>query len=231
MAAMSLTPIQRLPFSRTANIGVSGITSERLLREFKRHLSKKKVGETKRKFAEADLVIIDVSRNDYWKNIRPTQTVNNIRRLVKYLSKQTSLNSKVPPLVVVTTPAPTTRGFQRPFIQEVTRLLLKLNSSKFPVHIRFDRLSTKYISEDGLHPTKQGYKKMGKMVLKYLNGKAQKYSARKAKDSDGDGVYDKAETLRFGTSPDLSDTDGDLASDGVELFTLGTDPLVVDQTP
>ena len=152
---------QRLAFSRTANIGVSGITSQRLLREFKKNLKKNKVGPTKKKLAEADLVIIDVSRNDYWKDVRPAQTVTNIRRLVKFLSKQAPLDSKVPPLVVVATPTPTTRGFQSPFIREVTRLLLKLNSSKFPVHVRFDKVKTKFISGDGLHPTKAGYKKNG----------------------------------------------------------------------
>ena len=72
---------------------------------------------------------------------------------------------------------------------------------------------------------------MGKILLKYINGKAIKYSTKKAKDTDADGVYDKAESLRFGTDPNLADSDGDLYSDGDEIFTLGTNPLIPDAPP
>lgn len=46
-------------------------------------------------------------------------------------------------------------------------------------------------------------------------------------DSDGDGVSDSAELLRYGTSPVNADTDADGEHDGTEI-TLGSDPLRVD---
>lgn len=45
-----------------------------------------------------------------------------------------------------------------------------------------------------------------------------------SRDTDGDGLTDKAESL-MGTDPDVADTDGDGTSDGDEV-TAGTDPLV-----
>jgi hypothetical protein len=47
-------------------------------------------------------------------------------------------------------------------------------------------------------------------------------------DSDGDGVADRDEVMRYGTDPDLADTDSDGLDDYVEIFVTGTDPLDTD---
>lgn len=47
-------------------------------------------------------------------------------------------------------------------------------------------------------------------------------------DSDGDGLSDGDEVFKYRTDPSQSDTDGDGLSDGIEIIMRGTDPLKID---
>lgn len=50
-----------------------------------------------------------------------------------------------------------------------------------------------------------------------------------AKDSDGDGLDDKVEIVKYQTKPSVADTDGDGLKDGIEISYLGSDPLNSDE--
>src|SRR5690606_6335664 len=91
--------------------------------------------------------------------------------------------------------------------------------------LRLDRLQTKFISSDNLHPSSRGYDKLSTMISRFLQKKVKKKMLRKRRDTDSDGVYDIGERLLFKTSPHLADTDGDGFDDGQELFELFSDPL------
>ncbi len=60
--------------------------------------------------------------------------------------------------------------------------------------------------------------------LPLRNGKKIKISFKKA-DTDGDGLTDYEELLKFGTNPRVADSDHDGLLDGEEVKTYGTDPL------
>ncbi len=47
-------------------------------------------------------------------------------------------------------------------------------------------------------------------------------------DEDGDDIYDRFETSKFGTNPRKKDSDDDGLSDGKEVFIHETDPLTAD---
>ena len=209
---------------RFTETGVNGITTAKLLSNFKRFLPRGKT--TYKRTINSDILIIDVGRNDYWRNVPPSMVVRNIKRLVKFLKKALVEDEiESPPKIFVSALLPTKRGFQAPFIREVNRLLLKQKGAKLPVYLRFDKVSSSVVGADGLHPTARGYKRIAKFLTKFLKGAAQNKMRKNRKDTDADGVYDFFETNRYGTDPEAFDTDGDAKSDGTEIFTDGTDPL------
>ena len=215
--------------STIGNLGVAGVTSGRLLRLFKRNLTKRRSGTTQERSVNSDLLIIDVGRNDYWENWSPSITVRNIRRLVKFLRKELGTSGISEPFIAVTTLIPTSRSFQRPFIDEVNKLLLEQKSKALPVYIRLDKLSSGILSEDGLHPSSNGYNIITKKVRRSINKRLQKLSLKSRIDTDSDGIYDYFEAgVRFQTDPTLLDTDLDELSDGEEIFDYLTDPSEAD---
>ena len=200
------------------NIGVPGITSARLLRNFKRDINKSSIiKRTKR----IDVAIIDVGRNDYWDGTPPSYTVRNIRRLKKFLKNNLENKYGVAPLVLVAALIPNNRSFQRPFINAVNKRLFALENNL----VRFDKLNKNLIASDGLHPSPRGYRKMTELFTNFINGKLQTLLSERRPDSDLDGVFDLFETDKFGTDPLIADTDGDTFNDGEELFNTNSNPL------
>jgi len=214
-----------LPGATVSNLGVPGVTSGGLLRGFKKHLNQPVPGATQRKTIRSDIIVIAVGVNDYWAKEPASRTVTNIRRLVRYLRTALKKKDGVAPLVVVATLTPNGRDFQQPFVTEVNRLLLKLDSSSLPVDIRFDLLEPSILSADGLHPDGAGYDVMATLAAGYLTGEAQELCRSARVDSDDDGIYDLFEIRSFQTDPTRADSDGDTVSDGDEVFTHRTDPL------
>jgi len=156
---------------------VPGITTSVLLRSFRSRLSTTKSNITKEKIFGADVVIIDVGRNDYWKHADANATVRNIARLASYFGHIIELANGHRPLLVVATLLPTTRLYQRPFIDSVNLKLiarsaslakltaklptnvsnaqaavdisLPVPSERFSTGIRFDKLPTTVLGKDG----------------------------------------------------------------------------------
>lgn len=190
---------------RFTETGVNGVTTARLLSNFKRFLPRHKT--TYNRSINSDIMIIDVGRNDYWQKVQPSMVVRNIKRLVKFLkSNLVDDRADAAPKIFVSALLPTKRSFQAPFIREVNRLLLKQKGAKLPVYLRFDKLSQNIVGEDGLHPTARGYTKIASFLTKFINGTAQKQMAKSRKDLDSDGIYDFFETNRYGTDPEVADT-------------------------
>jgi lysophospholipase L1-like esterase len=216
---------QHFPRAATVNYGIRGITSGGLLRNFISNLHRKGRNGIKQQLRNSDIVIIDVGRNDYWDETSPGSVVRNIARMVEVIREFVAGTGETVPFVVVTTLVTNARSFQKPYVDEINRLLLHYRSSKLPVQIRFDGMSSSLLGGDGLHPTSEGYDYLAGVVLKFLKGHGQELMAARRRDRDADGIYDLFEREKFDTDPDSPDTDGDGLSDGQEVFELLTDPL------
>lgn len=200
---------------------VSGILLSRLIRAVPRMNSNHPESD----MHDTDIIIIDVGRNDFWKDNYPPRTVGNIKRIVSLFATQLSKGGKTPPVIAVNTLATTNRVFQAGFIENVNFQLLEQRSNLLPVFIRMDKLRSSLISHDGLHPNSSGYDKMAQIIKDYLTGKGKSRALAICRDNDSDGIFDKFEASKFGTNPALADTDSDGYSDGDEVFTYHTDPV------
>lgn len=162
------------PDASIQNLGVPGITSEQLYRNYKYIFDRGSHGPTWAALQRADIIILDVGRNDFWAQNPSFEVARNVKRLVGLLRSHLSQDPNYPaPAFGVTRLAPTNRSFQASFISAVNRELLKLKSSTFPVEIRADTLNRKYLRRDGLHPSSRGYDGLAEITAAWINGNGQ----------------------------------------------------------
>lgn len=203
--------------------GIPGVHTDGLLRALQREFDYGN-SDVIKKFRNADVIIIDVGRNDYWSESHSAgETARNIKRLVEFFRTEMDARGVKPELVVATL-LPTHRYIQGYFIRSVNDTLLTYKSKDLPTSLRFDRVSPAVLSEDGLHPSSKGYSRIANFIKKYIENDLQRILRRKLKDDDADGIYDKFER-RYSTDRHNPDTDFDSYLDGEEVFELDTNPL------
>ncbi len=217
------------PTSELHSLGYPGITTAQLLRFYKRLFKTRPEGPEALSIGTADILIIDVGRNDYFNRNSSTLTVTTIRRLVSFLTTETKKRFGFSPLIVTTILTPTAREFDKGFVEQVNMVALKTRTNKYlPAYLRFDLMSPALLSDDGLHPSSAGFDLLGILAEEYIRDDAQRRSSALRRDGDNDGIFDLFEKIRYGTSTQLADSDGDLLSDGEEVFKYGTDPRATD---
>jgi len=215
----------QFPKSKISQLGYPGITSARLLSFYKKLFTKKPNSTTAKALANADLIIVDVGRNDYFNQNPPELTVTTIKRLMTFLASELKTRYSTTPIFVNTVLLPTTRSNERSFIDTVNSELIKLRSNKFPAYLRFDLVPSELIGTDGIHPTSAGYDAITTLAQEYILDDAQQRALAARPDRDSDGIYDLFERTRYLTDPSVADTDGDTIKDGAEIFRCKTDPL------
>lgn len=229
-----VTRVEALPEFQSATIsaiGLSGYSSFEILIEVQRSLALSNPNRLKRNLTDLDLLIIDLGRNDFFVNIPASGTVKNLQSIVKVINQRLGHGAKLPPLIAIAklaSTSPSSRPLQRKFISSVDSILSRSKSALLPVRIPFETLPTSQLSPDGLHPNPNGHGTLAKIAADYILGDAQQESLSKRPDSDGDGVYDIAETTIFQTDKTNSDSDGDSLSDLDEIFSFKTNPLSLD---
>ena len=206
---------------RVENLGVPGITSSQLLRDLIQNSNQQ---ITHKKLRNADIIIIDVGRNDFWKNATPESVARNIQKLIRQLTPIMKEKGGVPYFVVATL-VPTKRSFQQPFVDGINSALLRFKSRRLPTNLYFHKLPNTVISDDMLHPSSKGYRRIAKFTEKYLKGRAQVAMAKQRPDNDFDGIFDLFEDTKFFTDKYNPDTDGDSFTDFEEIFIHKTNPL------
>jgi lysophospholipase L1-like esterase len=217
------------------NLGVPGITSYRLLQDFRQNLNKKGSGITKKRSKESDAIVIAVGVNDFWDYYYDPEghpisfTIRNIKRLVKVLKNELKTNDQYPEVFVATilpvAPVNEIRILQTEFVAELNQELLKYQSKYIPVSLRLDQISPTVLGEDGLHPTSNGYDVISNYVVDFIEHDFLTKLKKRHRDHDRDGIYDVFELPLFGTDELSPDTDGDTYTDGQEVFNLKSDPL------
>jgi len=216
-----------LPELDFVNLAVLGLRTRELLLQIDNAFKNDKPESTKEALLDADIVILDVGRNDRWLFGTPEATYRNLKRATSNIKKYTDKIQGYSPLVVTAVMLLPNRGSQGPWMKALNSIILKSSSIKSPSDLRFDLVSKRLLNKDQLHPSPAGYSSLAKTLVTYLKKKLPARMRSLRPDTDQDGVPDILETNRFGTSPDLADTDGDLISDGDELFVNGTDPLTI----
>lgn len=217
-----------LPKINFVNLGVPGMRTRELLLLLAGAYKDGTDPETKLAIDEADIVILDVGRNDRWLFGTPGEAYRNLKRARTIIKKEVTKVKGLPPLVVTAVMMLPNRGSQGPWMKDLNSIILKKNNAKDPSDLRFDLVSKRLLSSDQIHPTPAGYTSLASTLVKYLTKKLPSRMRAQRPDSDKDDVPDVLEVNVFGTDPSLPDTDGDSRSDGDELFIGHTDPLIAD---
>jgi lysophospholipase L1-like esterase len=218
---------QANPESTMLNLGDPGTTARRLFRTIRRN-TKRGTPKVIQRLRNADMFMLEVGTNDYWKGTPPKTIVRSIKKTLEYLKNWYEEQGSVVPLFVIGTVPPTKRGYQNPYIRYVNQALLAAKSSQFPVEVRFDKFSPSIIGQDMLHPSARGYLRMSRKVQRWMDRRGTARSLANRHDNDGDGLYDELEAQYFSTDPLVADSDGDGLLDGAEILTYETNPVVND---
>jgi len=163
--------------------------------------------------ADADFAIILEGINDYWQPSRDSAVTRSNLLAIKTSAERVGAITLLAKLTDVR------RDIQKSWVGYVNTKIDPYTS------IDFFSLGTGIISGDLVHPNANGYQAMANLVAPIL---LQLSNANRPIDTDGDGVYDWAESTKYGTNPNLVDSDGDGLSDAEELFVYGSSPLLVD---
>jgi lysophospholipase L1-like esterase len=203
------------------NFGKPGGQTRDLIKDIQQAFDGRGSAIFKDALLRADLVVVDTGRNDRWLFEPPASTLRNLKRISRSIKTNVSNAGGITPLVVTAVLMYPNRGSQAPWVKELDTLIAKSSSSSSPADLRFDSVSKKLLSADQIHPTSKGYAAMAQVFVKYLTTLFRTHVSEQRSDSDGDGLYDELENLRFGTSPSNPDTDEDGIKDGQDPSPVG----------
>lgn len=161
----------------------------------------------------ADIVILDIGRNDWWKFGPPLATWRNLKRIRELIQLKVEAVTGHKPFVVTAQLMGANRTGQGAWVAELVKLIAANNKSSAPTDLRFYSVSKKLLG-DRVHPSSLGYDLLTKVLALYLRVTLPKHVALVMRDLDEDGLYDEFEAEKFGTDPKKADTDGDGIVDG-----------------
>jgi lysophospholipase L1-like esterase len=205
---------ERFPDATFHNLGEGGATVTDLIFDLERGFSGRGHRRLVTAVTTADLIVVDVGRNDQWRFKTPLATRRNLKRVHDIIQSNVKNLTGHKALVVTALLMIPKRLRQAPWIGELNGLLRSSNGTYAPTDLRFDTVPKRYLSEDRIHPTSRGYEKLASVFISYLRLKFPSHVRNIRPDRDRDGLYDEFESERYGTLPTRADTDGDGARDG-----------------
>jgi hypothetical protein len=161
----------------------------------------------------ADIVILDIGRNDWWNFGPPLATWRNLKRVREVIQTKVAVVTGHYPMVVTAQLMGANRTGQGAWVAELVRIIAANNKSTAPTDLKFNAVGKKFLA-DRVHPTSLGYEQLTKVLTLYLRVTLPKHVAIFRRDADKDGLYDEYEKEKFGTDPENPDTDGDGIVDG-----------------
>lgn len=204
----------RFPDVTFHNFGVAGQMTPFLLVELQQAFKGRGTPGLAEAIVKADLIVIDEGRNDSAMGKMPSKTARNLKRASELIRGFVKGATRRNPLVVTAVLTPALRSKQSSFVRQLESLIARTSSWIMPADLRFDKLPTKLLARDGLHPTSDGYEKLALVFSRYLRETYADHAHRLHPDVDQDGLYDMYERWRFGTDPRNPDSDGDGILDG-----------------
>jgi len=169
----------------------------------------------------ADIVILDIGRNDWWKFRPALATWRNLKRVRELIQSEVNTVTGHKPLVVTAQIMGANRTGQGAWVTELNKYIAANNTSMTPTDLRFNAVSKKLLI-DRVHPSSLGYDAITRVLYAYLTNTLPKHVTVFRKDGDDDGLYDEYEAEKYGTSPFNPDTDGDGIRDGKDDTPAGT---------
>jgi len=168
---------ESLPEAIFYNEGTPGLRTQTLLKRISKAF-KSTSSELRTELLSADLVILDLGRNDRWLFGLPKDTLRNLKKTRTTITSNVERLTGTKPLVVTAVLMLPNRGSQGPCVKELNALIAKSSSASAPADLRFDKVSKRLLSQDSIHPTSKGYAALSSVLVKYLLKKYPAYAAR-----------------------------------------------------
>jgi len=205
---------KQFPSAAILSHGVPGLRTQVLLKRLRKALAAPATEQLGTDIVGADVVVLDVGRNDRWNFGLPEATLRNLKRARELIEASVESQVGYSPLVVTAVLMLPNRGSQGPWVKELNGLILQSHSEEAPADLRFDLVSKRLLASDNVHPTSKGYAAIAKVFGDYLMNEYRQHVVALREDLDADGLYDIFERVRYGTDPKKPDTDGDGIKDG-----------------
>lgn len=174
---------EKFPDARIIGHGVPGLRTTTLLKRLRDAFAGKKYPTLAADLLDADLVVLDLGRNDRWFFGPPATTLRNLQRIRSLLHEQVDAARGRSPVVVQPVLMLPNRGSQGPWVKELNDLILKAHTAEYPCDLRFDLVSKRLLAPDNIHPTSKGYAALAQTFTKYLRSSYPRYA--QASDRNG----------------------------------------------
>jgi len=195
------------------NLGAPGSQVRRQIISVEESFAGKRDSSLATTLASADVVILDLGRNDWWKFGPAIATWRDLKRLRKVIQSKVFRVTGHKPFVVTAQLMGANRAEQAAWVIELNKHIAAHNSPSAPTDLRFNVVNKRLLI-DHVHPSPVGYDEIAKILRLYLRIILPKRIALFRPDTDRDGLYDEFEESKFGTSPNDPDTDDDGLFDG-----------------
>ena len=158
----------RLPTSTLKAHGVAGLRTGALLKRIRSAFNGSGYEDMLADILTADLVTIDIGRNDRWLFGPPQKAYRNLKRIQSLLANTVSELQGTSPVVTIAVLMLPNRGSQGPWVAELNEFIKASHSTSSPADLRFDRVSKRLLSSDNLHPSSKGYRALAKVYARYI---------------------------------------------------------------
>lgn len=157
-----------VPEAALINHGNMGLRTAPMLSRLKKAFKNPDTSALAQDLLQADVVVLDVGRNDFWLFEAPSATVRNIKRARDLIVNSVKALGYPAPLVVTAVLMHPNRTGQGAWVKDLNKLLLKSGTLEFPADLRFDKVSKRLLRRDNIHPTSKGYQAMAEQLAGYL---------------------------------------------------------------
>lgn len=167
---------ERFSDARIVGYGVPGLRTLTLLKRVKDALSDKLYPELAIDLRAADLIVLDLGRNDRWLFGKPVTTLRNLKRIRDTLLTKIKRKQGTTPLVAQAVLLLPNRGSQAPWVKRLNQLIIGSHSEFYPCDLRFDLISKRLLSADNIHPTSRGYTTISNSFSAWLRREYPRYA-------------------------------------------------------
>jgi lysophospholipase L1-like esterase len=157
--------------------GTPGLKTVPLLQKLKKAFTTPLESEFAQELLKADLVVLDLGRNDRWLMGLPSATFRNLKKARAAIEESTITQNGKAPLVVLAVLMLPNRGSQGPWVKELNEIILSSHTKAHPADLRFDEVSKRLLSPDSIHPTSKGYTAISRVFISYLKNEYPEYVA------------------------------------------------------